>query len=425
MRSNQSKRLLILGCLIFTLILVYISTVWLVPTLSRYIFREEDEIRAHYSALYFASTGEGKTIALENGTGYIDFDLRNYIGENVTERDIVYTISTPTKFYDKDENEIDNVETYLAASPTNELHVLDVWGEAQKIAKSTYLYDVEIVKNSGEVVSEGVYRFSYEKLGASAVGKVHSVTCKVTRKDGLDPGNDTISLVVQLSKPYKEVLIINMNISNLLITFAHKEVTMFDVDFDKLYIQTADLFGYHKDEYSTPRTIPINDNSYFRYNSYAFKVTITWNGYVLDEDKLNEIHIGTSLYPGSDKLDDKSDSNGIANNVGTTPNPDIDKPYLDVSRSTIAKINSSYDNTNGHSGELVMFVPQSSDIYLMFLKTASSGSIDVKVEVYISYYKRNNLNEDFYLYNSAYRLYNDTDFGAYVHTDNKFNITSY
>ena len=74
--EQQHKRnLIVLGSLIFLLILIYISQVWLLPTLSRYIFREEDEIRAHYTALYFASTGEGKTIALESNVGYIDFDL--------------------------------------------------------------------------------------------------------------------------------------------------------------------------------------------------------------------------------------------------------------------------------------------------------------------------------------------------------------
>ena len=414
--QQHKKNLIVLGSLIFILILIYISQVWLLPTLSRYIFREEDEIRAHYTALYFASTGEGKTIALESNVGYIDFDLRNYIGENVTQRDIVYTISKPSVFYDKFGNVINpvEIESYLS-NPDNDLHVLDVWGNPQKVSRSTYLYDVEIVKNSGEVVSSGVYTFTYEKLGSSAVGKVHNVTCKVTRTDNLEPQADTISLVVQLSKPYKEVLIINMNVSTHLITFAHKEIKMFDIQFDKLYIQSADLFANYKDANNTPRIYGELDKTHYQFTSNAFKLTITWSGYVFDEDKLEEIHIGTSPYPGGDKINDSL----LGNPNGASPNDEIDKPYIDVKKSTIAYINSSYDATNGHRGELVIFIPQSSDIYLLFLKTATTGTIDVKIESYVSTYDAANLTS------TNYQIYNETLGGYKFNDDAKYNLANY
>ena len=44
-KDKSQVRLLFLGTLIITLLLVYISTTWLFPTLSRYIKREQDEIR--------------------------------------------------------------------------------------------------------------------------------------------------------------------------------------------------------------------------------------------------------------------------------------------------------------------------------------------------------------------------------------------
>lgn len=419
-KENSNKRLLLLSSLIIVLVFVYICQTWLLPTLTRYIHREQDEIRAYYTALYFDSTGEGKTIALEDSVGYVEFDLRNYVEEKVTQRDIVYSISKPSVFYDELGNEIanDEIETYLA-DPNKHLHVLDVWGKPQRVARSTYLYDVEVIINNGEVVSEGVYTFTYEKLGTSAVGKVHNVTCKVTREDGAEPLEDTISLVVQLSKPYKEVLIINMNVSNRLITFAHKEVEMFDVMFDKIYVQTSDLFAYHKDQDNTIRKAEIDANSYYQFTPYAFKLTISWNGYVLDEDKLEDIHIGTSPFPGGDKLDDKVDSNGMINNNGTTPNPDILLPYLDVKKSTIAKINSLYDNVNGHTGELVIFIPQGSDLYFNFLKTASQGSIDVKIEAYVSYVVNGEIIQ------SRYVLYTEDILSGYEHTNNLYNLATY
>ena len=79
MRDKRKTRIQLLSLLIFTLILVYIASAWLLPTFSRYIKRTQDEIKAHYTALYFDSTGEGKTIAVEGGVGYVDFDLRKLI----------------------------------------------------------------------------------------------------------------------------------------------------------------------------------------------------------------------------------------------------------------------------------------------------------------------------------------------------------
>lgn len=409
-RDKRHLRIIFLGSLILLLIFIYISRVWLFPTISRYIKRDQDEIRAHYTSLYFASTGEGKTIALEDNVGYIDFDLRNYVGENVTQRDIVYTISKPTEFYTSKGDPIPAQNLEEEAQNDN-LHVLDVWGQPKKVAKNTYLYDVEIVKNSGEVIGDKVYTFSYEQLGASAKGKVHTLTCKVQKINDDEVLDDTISLVVQLSKPYKEVLIINMKVSNRLITFSHKEINMFDVIFDKIYIQTIDLFAYHKGPEKIPRIQSILESSdYYKYTSYAFKLTITWNGYILDENKLENIHIGTSSYPGDIKHPDTSD--------GTTPNPNVDAPYIDITQSTIAKINSVKDE-NGHSGELVIFVPQGSDINLHFLKTSTSGSIDVKIEAYVTYVSGNTET-------SGYQIYSQSIFGGYLHNlEDKYNLANY
>ena len=417
-RDKRQIRLLFLGSLIILLIFVYISQAWLFPTISRYIKREQDEIRAHYTALYFASTGEGKTISLEDSVGYVDFELRNYIGENVTQRDIVYTISKPSVFYDDQGKEIPEDELAAQAAADN-LHVLDVWKKPQKVAKSSYLYNVEIVTNSGEVYSDNMYTFTYEKLGASAKGKVHTLNCKVTRIDGKDPSDDTISLVVQLSKPYREVLIINMKVSNKLITFAHKEINLFDVTFDKLYVQTADLFAYYKGSSKTPRTAKISNTEYYKYTSAAFKLTITWSGYILDEEKLEDIHIGTSSTPGGSKNQDGTDSDGVTNNNGATPNIDIYKPYFDIEKSTIAKINSTYDEKKGHRGELVIFVPQGSDIFFHFLKTSTTGTIDVKIETYVTY-TISNVDVE-----SRYEVYTDTIFGGYLHTNDKYNLAKY
>lgn len=409
MVKNRKSRILVIGSMLILLIVFYILSAWLVPTLSRYIKREQDEIRGYYTALYFTSTGEGKTIALEEGVGYIDFELRNYIGENVTQRDIVYTISKPSVFYDAYGDEILEPENH-----DGDLYVKDVWGTPQKIAKKSYLYDVEIVQNNGEIVSQGVYTFTYEKLGTGAKGKVHTVTCKVSTDSKDIAEDDEISLVVQMSKPYKEVLIINMKVSNRLITFSHKEINIFNVPFDKIYVQTADLFSYYKQNVSGNQTNVENHFNNYYFTSYAFRLSIKWEGYILDELKLEDIHMGTSS--SIDKIGDYDviDQYGNPNDLGTTPNDDAG-PYIDITKSTISYINSYLDEGN-HKGELIIYVPQGTNIFFHFLKSSDTGSIDVKVEAYV----RDASNGD----SLGYKLYDDS-IGGYTHVNDYFNLASY
>ena len=93
--KNQTKRK-ILFCLIIFIIVAFDFLI--IFTSARYIKRSKDEIIAHYTSLYLDSTGENRVVTLENNVGYIDFKLMNYIDDNVTQRDIVYTINTPSVF---------------------------------------------------------------------------------------------------------------------------------------------------------------------------------------------------------------------------------------------------------------------------------------------------------------------------------------
>ncbi len=428
-RDKSQIRLLFLSSLIVTLIFVYISVTWLFPTLTRYIKREQDEIRAHYTALHLSSTGEGKTIALENGVGYIEFDLRNYEGENVTERDIVYTISKPTIFYSSTGNALTEAGIAESIGKGEGIYVLDVWKTPVKVEDQTYLYDVEIVQNSGEVISEGVYGFSHEKLETGAKGKTHRLTCKITARDpNRAISSDRISIVVKLSEPYEEVLIINMNVSDRLITFSHKNIEVFDVPFDKIYVQTADLFAYTKNDNGINRDDPkrrvtLEDGSYYEYTPYAMKLSMFWTGYLIDEIKLEDIYIGTSNKPGSIKDYDTVNQNGETSDIGTIPNPEVNSQYLNINKSRIARLNSVYD-ISGHRGEMVLFMPQGGDIYFHFAKTAYEGNIYVKIEVYVKHYSSNGT-----LQKEGYELYSEDVFGGYLHNrvdgEDFYTIASY
>lgn len=392
MEKRQFKRrIFILSCALILFIFIYLFEAGILSTLTRYIKREQDEIKAYYTSLYFDTNGQGKTIALENSVGFVDFSLSNYIGEDVTQRDIEYEIKRPEKFYDADGNEI--AEEDLADA--EKLYVLDVWGEPQEVAKSTYLYTVEVTKNTGDKVSDTKYLFEYEKLGTSAVGKTHHVNLKVSRDSGEVAAEEPISIVVQLTKPYTEVKIINMTVSNRLITFSTSKVNRFGLDFDQLHIQSADLFAYSKlgdKRFSQAYTVDGTDYK-DEFTSKAFKITVTWTGYILDEVELEKINNGTVGKP--DVTPD-----------GTTINED--EYYLDVTKSVYVHIDADHS-----SGTLIMFVPQCSDFNLDFLPTSDEANVDVKVEIYVI----NDVDDK-----AGYQLYDSKFYGYEFDDDNKYRV---
>lgn len=400
---KEKRRFFILGGIALVMIAVFVSITLVNDyTKTRLIQRKEDEVKAYYTSLYFTGTGEGSAVAIDNNVGYVTFNLMNFIGEDVTERDIVYRISTPTKFYTNKNVEIpqDQEEggfmTGAIAGTTNQIHVRDVWGQPKLVGRQTNRYEFEVVSNTAEeytgdpvetlycnestktehtyengVCSEcqekkPVYHlFSYEKLenngSAHAVGKTHNVTLKLTRGN-FDKivGTENISVVVQLLKPYKEVYIINMTISERLIVFSNNTVTEFENEIEELNIQTADIFShiYTKDSngdyVSTERTIStpvlndkgeqvkIDDVLQFidkTISSAPLQVTLTWTNLIFNE-------VLASYLPNDVII--KTDLNSISSD----------------------------------SGSVTLLIPQGSDFKLQFYATKATYSVSAKVEIY-------------------------------------------
>ena len=76
-KKQFKRRIFILSCALVLFIFIYLFEAGILTTLTRYIKREQDEIKAYYTSLYFDTNGNGKTIALENNVGHIVVD--NYM----------------------------------------------------------------------------------------------------------------------------------------------------------------------------------------------------------------------------------------------------------------------------------------------------------------------------------------------------------
>lgn len=393
---KEKRRFFILGGIALVMIAVFVSITLVNDyTKTRLIQRKEDEVKAYYTSLYFTGTGEGSAVAIDNNVGYVTFNLMNFIGEDVTERDIVYRISTPTKFYTNKNVEIPqgqeegDISEGAIAGTTNQIHVRDVWGQPKLVGRQTNRYEFEVVSNTAEeytgdpvetlycnestktehsydengICSEcqekkPVYHlFSYEKLenngSAHAVGKTHNVTLKLTRGN-FDKivGTENISVVVQLLKPYKEVYIINMTISERLIVFSNNTVTEFENEIEELNIQTADIFShiYTKDS-----------------NGNYVSTERTFNTSVKEGDEIKEIIVK------------KASSNPLKVTLTWT-----NLIFNEVLASYLPKdvIMTDLNTISSDSGSVTLHIPQGSDFKLQFYATKATYSVSAKVEIY-------------------------------------------
>ena len=346
---NERRRfykLLTIFVILLAVLVVLTFTTINSKTLTRYIKREKDEVRAYYTGLYFTETGTGKSVALENGVGYINFSMTNFEDDDVTKRDITYDIETITTVYDAS-----GVEIADPYSEEQTLHVKDVWGLPKVIGYDSCKYNVDIVDNDAEI-KEGKYAFLYEERDESAVGKTHNVVVKLDRKEdaGEMQGVEHVSLVVQLEKPYKEVFIINIIVLNRLIVFSKSVSEIFEIDMTNIHVQTFDIFAYEKNGSTYSKRINKNGTEF---TSKAFKVTLNWSGMILNENDLKFIH-----------------NNQFDILTGDPSDIDIGKPY-------IISVNQDAD-----SGTLVMYVPQSSSFSLPCILTSETHSVYANVEIY-------------------------------------------
>lgn len=342
------------------------------PVKGSLVKTERDEIKSYYTSLHFDYTGQNTSIALENNVGYAQIKLRNYVNDDVTKRDIEYNITTLKDFYDINGNKI-NATSY---DTTENFYVLDVWGTPQPIGKDSYKYDFSIDQNDGEKSGDN-YLFTAEEVEDKYIGKTHNLVVKIGRKNNysdLGASVDKISVVVQLIKPYKQVFIINMTVSNRLIVFSDLDTKKMDIEYKELQIQTASIFSY---ALGNPRYDDINQ----QYDAKGMLVTLSWDNLILNKNSVLELHNGT-------KLDDFGEII-----TGNPSNLDISKPYV-VSLNLSSK----------SSGTLQLYIPQGSDFKLGFLKVQNAETFHVKVNVQVS------INDKYYDYDTAHGGYDlDSD----------------
>ena len=351
---KKITKYLVFILIIMVVIAALVSTLFITedPTQSKYVKRDADELRAYYTTLYFSNTGNGSVIALENGKGYVTFNVMNYVDANVSQRDIIYDVVTLDEFYTQNGVLIPDVVDYLEADDDNQLYALDVWGVPQRIQRDTYKYNYNITLNSGNFYGTPGDPNSGYIFPASEGANHHTVTVEITQTTASDIDTvENISVIIKLVKPYKQIFIINAVVSSRLIVFSSSMQNVFNVDLMTVSTQSADIFGYRKDLNNKYVPRVINDHNF---TSYAFKVTYEWNHLIVNENDIDLLH-----------------NNQETLLTGAATYKDISKPYV---------VSMTQDTD---TGQLVMYVPQKSDYsFECFITDYDNYYITATVEIY-------------------------------------------
>lgn len=375
-RRIFSRTLTMMFTVLVFVFMFYSNT--LTTTTSRFVKQEKDEIYARYTALYFETSIKKAAIAYENGSAYVSFDVYNYEDTWVTQRDIEYKVRIEeVQYYDGAGNTV--TDAY-----NGELFAKDVWGNLVKVGNDTLKYSSEIVEYSGETIENGGKinnLFTYEELGATGVSKTHSLTVKLTRDEKLQtlPGDEHVSIVIELVRPYREIYVIDLTISNKIITFSNNTFNKFETDLEVLNCQTVNIFSHY---YNGNNRVTISDVASLnnkKYLSNAVMLEIVFDGLYLDENLLERIHI-------------PSDGTGSSN--------------IDISQPYVIPQNGDIVTYSGNTGTLRIYVPQASDFSLYFLPIADNYSIKVNIQVMLE---------------TGYTLYH-TNIGGYEHTNSYYTI---
>lgn len=199
--------------LILLLVLALLTAIAAGTSVSRYVFREQDQITGSFTDLYFSHDGQGRVVLMEpesssensDYVGYFTFTANNFEGDNVTPRNIEYTLRLPT-------------QTELSNG-----YIMDAWGTEQSLINSEE--DRVTVSNTQKYelayYDDGVNSSTIAAIpdGENFLPNSHSDMFTLTRNaDGERLEGETIYLIAEITYPYQELHLFTVNTSTNLLT---------------------------------------------------------------------------------------------------------------------------------------------------------------------------------------------------------------
>lgn len=195
--------------LILLLVLALLTAIAAGTSVSRYVFREQDQITGSFTDLYFSHDGQGRVVLMEPGSssensnyvGYFTFTANNFEGDNVTPRNIEYTLRLPT------------------TAELNAGAIKDTWGTEQQLSDAAISGNTK--KYELAYYDDGVNFSTIAAIpdGENFLPNSHSDMFTLTRNaDGERLEGETIYLIAEITYPYQELHLFTVNTSTNLLT---------------------------------------------------------------------------------------------------------------------------------------------------------------------------------------------------------------
>ena len=239
MKSKNNKNTSLLIMFFMAIILVVFAS----ASLAKYAFTYNQQLVGHYVDYRIAHDGEGRSAILEtvnvttsedssyqyDYVGYIVLSVTNVVDGQVSQRDIDFSLRTPTK------DEIKN-------------GVEDAWKNVYSVESTSKNYEVEIVNSQGNIMDTNEYRelTHFEERVEDTSSLNLTIRRRVNDKNGAAVAElssmEKITIVLETSSPYKDLQIFNIIVTNNLIMMSVHEDNYFGFEQVEVDIKTSKFY---------------------------------------------------------------------------------------------------------------------------------------------------------------------------------------
>ena len=241
MKSKNNKNTSLLIMFFMAIILVVFAS----ASLAKYAFTFNQQMVGHYVDYRIAHDGEGRSAILEtvnvttsedssyqyDYVGYIVLSVTNVVDGQVSQRDIDFSLRTPTK------DEIIN-------------GVADAWKNVYSVESTSKNYEVEIVNSQGNIMDTSSNEYKelthFEERVEDTSSLNLTIRRRVNDKNGADVAElssmEKITIVLETSTPYKDLQIFNIIVTNNLIMMSVHEDNYFGFEQVEVDIKTSKFY---------------------------------------------------------------------------------------------------------------------------------------------------------------------------------------
>ena len=241
MKSKNNKNTSLLIMFFMAIILVVFAS----ASLAKYAFTYNQQLVGHYVDYRIAHDGDGRSAILEtvnvttsedssykyDYVGYIVLSVTNVVDGQVSQRDIDFSLRTPTK-----DEIINGVE--------------DAWKNVYSVESTSKNYEVEIVNSQGNIMDTSSNEYKelthFEERVEDTSSLNLTIRRRVNDKNGADVAElssmEKITIVLETSTPYKDLQIFNIIVTNNLIMMSVHEDNYFGFEQVEVDIKTSKFY---------------------------------------------------------------------------------------------------------------------------------------------------------------------------------------